>query len=31
VRIRVDGKTAHVDAIALDGATLDTFELKAGN
>jgi len=27
VRIRVSGKMAHVDAIALDGSTLDTMEL----
>jgi hypothetical protein len=27
VRIRVDGKAAHVDAIALDGSILDKFEL----
>src|SRR5262249_39632465 len=27
VRIRVNGNTAHIDAIALDGSTLDTAEL----
>ena len=29
VRIRVNGKTAHADAIALDGSTLDKIEFQA--
>jgi predicted phosphodiesterase len=29
VRIRVDGETAHVEAIALDGSTLDKIELQS--